>query len=47
MAKEKVNPSAGVGGSRGGRGRTATAAVYKKAGKKARRAQDKRQARMH
>ena len=44
MAKEKVNPDGGMGGSRGGKGRTATTAVYKKAGKKARRAEDKRQA---
>lgn len=47
MAKEKVNPAAGMGGSRGGKGRTEKTGVYKKAGKKARRAEDKRQARPH
>lgn len=44
MAKEKVDPSAGMGGSRGGRGRTEKTKVYKRAGKKARRKEGKRQA---
>lgn len=46
MAKEKVNPAAGMGGSRSGKGRTAKTAVYKRSGKKARRAEGKKQARM-
>lgn len=45
MAKEKVNPEAGMGGSRGGKGRTAKTKVYKRSGKKARRAAGKREAR--
>jgi len=34
MAIEKVRVKRGMGGSRGGRGRTAKTDVYKKAGKK-------------
>ena len=45
MAKEKVNPAAGMGGSRGGKGRTAKTKVYKRSGKKVRRAEGKRRAR--
>lgn len=50
VAKEKVNPGkafgqAGMGSSRGGKGRSEKTGVYKKAGKKARRAADKREAR--
>lgn len=46
LAKEKVNPAAGMGGSRSGKGRTAKTAVYKRSGKKARRAEGKKRTRM-
>ena len=46
MANEKINPAAGMGGSRGGKGRTAKTGVYKKASKKARRKASKKATRM-
>ncbi len=42
MASEKVSLKAGMGGSNGGKGRTAGTADYKAAGRKQRRAADKR-----